>query len=83
MTHAFDTMAFAEDLERRGFKASAAKALAETTRDHVVNRVATKGDLDTVSREIRADLKLWIGGSLIASIVSTAAIASLIISVIK
>ncbi|MRN79445.1 MULTISPECIES: hypothetical protein [unclassified Brucella] len=79
MAQAFDTMAYAEDLERRGFKPVIAKALAETARDHIVNRVATKADIEASTIQ----LKFWIGGALVASVISTAAIASLIISVIK
>ncbi|HWD12236.1 MAG TPA: hypothetical protein VG519_02685 [Pseudochrobactrum sp.] len=44
---------------------------------------AIKGDLATVSKEIKADLKLWIGGAFIASFILSLVIASLIVAAIK
>ncbi|MRN66416.1 hypothetical protein [Brucella sp. 10RB9213] len=75
MAQAFDTMAYARELHRRGFKAADAMALAETARDHIVERVATKADI--------ADLKAWLAWGLIAAIGTLSGIFAILLTLIK
>ncbi|KAB2661442.1 hypothetical protein F9K91_24910 [Brucella tritici] len=62
MAQVFDSMAYAAALERQGFKSATARALAETTRDHVVNRVATKDDIENAVERAKLQTIIVLGG---------------------
>lgn len=73
-----DTLAIATDLKISGFSKDQAEGMARTL-NKLSGDLATKQDLDTTKR----DLKLWIGGALVATITVLGALIALIVNLSK
>ena len=59
---AFDTHAFVKRLTATGMPEPQAEVLADEQAKLIENRVATKGGLETMRKEIVSELKLWTAG---------------------
>ena len=59
---AFDTRAFVKRLTATGMPEPQAEVLADEQAKLIENRLATKGDLETMRKEIVSELKLWTAG---------------------
>jgi hypothetical protein len=60
MSHAFDTLAYARQLQKSGLNPEHAMGIAEATREHVMSDLATKSDMLLVKADmlvLRADMK--------------------------
>ncbi|MEI7609143.1 MAG: hypothetical protein WCJ64_17325 [Rhodospirillaceae bacterium] len=61
-TIAFDTHAFVKRLTATGMPEPQAEVLADEQAKLIENRLATKGDLEAMRKEIVSELKLWTAG---------------------
>ena len=61
-TITFDTHAFVKRLTATGMPEPQAEVLADEQAKLIENRLATKGDLEAMRREIVSELKLWTAG---------------------
>ncbi len=77
-----DTLAIATDLKISGFSKDQAEGMARTL-NKLSGDLATKQDLDTTKRDLLRDLKLWIGGALVATITVLGALIALIFNLSK
>ena len=61
-TITFDTHAFVKRLTATGMPEPQAEVLADEQAKLIENRLATKGDLEAMRKEIVSELKLWTAG---------------------
>lgn len=77
-----DTLAIATDLKSSGFSKDQAEGMARTL-NTLSGDLVTKQDLDSTKRDLLRDLKLWIGGALIAAVTVMGALVALIVNLSK
>lgn len=77
-----DTLAVATDLKTAGFTKTQAVGMAQTL-NKMSGDLATKQDLDNTKRDLLRDLKLWIGGALVAAVTVMGALVALIVNLSK
>lgn len=77
-----DTLAVATDLKSAGFSKAQAEGMAQTL-NKMSGDLATKQDLDNTKRDLLRDLKLWIGGALVAAVTVIGALVALIVNLSK
>lgn len=77
-----DTLAIATDLKSSGFSKDQAEGMARTL-NTLSGDLVTKQDLDSTKRDLLRDLKLWIGGALVAAVTVMGALVALIVNLSK